>query len=432
MNRSRLLETVAANRCLLMMLAVALALRLGLAVAVQQLVDRPPPKLCLITGDAEGYWELARNIAAGRDYAIFQPPRHVLRVPGFPLLLAISQLLFGENPFAARCLLACVGTAACGLTYWLGRELVDETTGLIAGLYTALSPTQTLFSVLILSETAFAAALLVSLIAIARLTRRSDGNDSPWRQVGLPMMVGVLIGFATLVRPTWLYVGAAISSLVIFVSRQGRHEGQTGWKPIPLALSVAGVLCGIAVSMAPWTVRNYYVTGHVVPTTLWVGASLYDGLNPTATGDSDMQFFEDDRLPFQMSEYEVDREYRHRAWDFAIHNPVRTAWLAVKKQQRYWSLLPNAEQFQHPVLSVVVCLTVLPLLVFAICGFWICRQDLVFVSLTAGPVLLFAALHLLFVGSLRYRLPAEYPLSIMAAVGVRGLLKYSRRIPVVP
>ena len=170
MNRSRLLETVAANRCLLLTLAVALVVRLGLAVAVQERVDRPPAKLCLIPGDAEGYWELAQNIRAGRDYAIYQPPRYVLRVPGFPALLALSQMLFGENPFAARCLLACVGTAACGLTYWLGRELIDGTTGLIAAMYAALSPTLALFSVLLLSETAFAAALLVSLIAIARRT----------------------------------------------------------------------------------------------------------------------------------------------------------------------------------------------------------------------------------------------------------------------
>ena len=51
----------------------------------------------LIEGDANGYWELAQHIAAGEDYAIFQPPRRVLRTPGFPLLLAASIKVCSEK-----------------------------------------------------------------------------------------------------------------------------------------------------------------------------------------------------------------------------------------------------------------------------------------------------------------------------------------------
>lgn len=412
---SRLFETVVVNRWLSLTLVVALAVRLGLAFAVQQRVDQPPAQLCLIPGDAEGYWELARTIASGTPYRIYEPPRYVLRVPGFPALLALSQVLFGPSSFPARCLLACVGTVACGLTYWLGRELMDATTGLIAAIYTALSPTLALFSVLILSETMFAAALLASLIAIVRLARCSQGRITPLSGFAAGLTAGLFIGFATLVRPTWLYVGPAIAVAALV---SGSPRGQ--WRNrVPC---LAGVACGIVLLMAPWTMRNYCVTGHVVPTTLWVGPSLYDGLNPAATGDSDMTFIETDQLQTHMSEYEVDREYRRRAWEFAVGNPLRMVWLAMKKQQRYWSLVPNASQFQNPLLKLVVCLTSLPLLIFGAIGLWSSRRELGLVAVTAGPVLLFAALHLLFVGSLRYRLPAEYPLAVMAAVGVRTLM----------
>ncbi|MEI8381403.1 MAG: glycosyltransferase family 39 protein [Planctomycetota bacterium] len=409
MCRSGLLETVAANRYLLLTLVVALAVRLVLAVAIQHRVDQPPARLCLIAGDAEGYWELAQHIVAMEDFAIYQPPRYVLRVPGFPLVLALSQAVFGNNVFAARCLLAIIGTATCGLTYWLGRELVDETTGLIAAGYTAVSPTMALFSVLMLSETLFAFTLLLSLIAIARLVRRKDANSSFfWRS----LVAGGSIGLATLVRPTWLYVGLLIAVVAILLCRGAlRFKFQ----------SLAGVLVGIGLSMAPWALRNGLVTGHLVFTTLWAGPSLYDGLNPQATGDSDMRFVETDRLFEHLSEYEVDREYSRRAWKFVSEYPQRALWLAWMKQQRYWSLVPNADQFRDIRLQAVVFLAVLPLMVFAIYGGWLSRRDPATLVMTTGAVLLFAALHLLFVGSLRYRLPAEYPLAVLAAVGVRSL-----------
>ena len=39
-----------------------------------------------------------------------------------------------------------------------------------------------------------------------------------------------------------------------------------------------------------------------------------------------------------------------------------------------------------------------------------------------GPFLLFMAVHMVFVGSLRYRLPVEFPLAILAATGLRQWL----------
>ena len=164
-------STVGWNRWLWLTLFVALGLRLALAFVVQLEVSKTPGRLCLIAGDAEGYWELAGQIASGKPYSIYDPPRRLLRMPGFPLLLALPRIVFGENPFAARILLAFIGTLACGLTYWLGYELAGEAVGVLAAVYTALSPAMILFSVLFLSEIPFAAGMLGSLIAAAKLFR---------------------------------------------------------------------------------------------------------------------------------------------------------------------------------------------------------------------------------------------------------------------
>jgi hypothetical protein len=105
-------------------------------------------------------------------------------------------------------------------------------------------------------------------------------------------------------RPTWILVAPGLAVLLILFGKQ----------PIRLRMIAATcLLAGLAATLTPWTIRNAFVTGHFVPTTLWVGPSLYDGLNPEAKGDSDMQFFDRDQLMQTMSEYEMDQEYRRRA-----------------------------------------------------------------------------------------------------------------------
>jgi hypothetical protein len=165
------------------------------------------------------------------------------------------------------------------------------------------------------------------------------------------------------------------------------------------------------------------VTNHWVFTTLWAGPSLYDGLNPQATGDSDMRFFDRERVDLKMSEYEVDQHYRRRAWQFAADNPGRALQLAGAKAIRFWKPWPNAAQFDHIAYRLAVALFFVPLIICAARGWWVYRRQLWAWLLTLGPVLYFFLIHLVFVGSLRYRLPAEYPLCVLSAAGLQTWLK---------
>jgi hypothetical protein len=183
------------------------------------------------------------------------------------------------------------------------------------------------------------------------------------------------------------------------------------------------ILAGVAVALAPWTIRNALVTGHFVPTTLWLGPTLYDGLHPGADGGSDMRFFEEDRAAGAtggLTEYEIDRHYRARALRFAFENPGRVLSLAAAKQRRFWSPVPNAAQFRQPAGYAAVLLFFVPMILLGLRGWWLTRERSRAWLLTVGPLLYFAGLHLVFVGSIRYRLPAEYPFWILAAAGLLG------------
>jgi 4-amino-4-deoxy-L-arabinose transferase-like glycosyltransferase len=405
-----------AHKLLIAILLAAFGVRAATGLLLQNWLDEKPDQTFLIEGDAYGYWELGRRLAAGDPYEVHLPPRKVLRMPGFPALLAMPIRLAKwldmpeRSILFARLLLAVVGAIACGLVYWLGKELCDQTTGLIGAAIAASLPTLIGFSVVVLSETLFAGCLTASLILMVKLTATGFDKSARMRSVSLSLAVGVSVAVACYVRPSWLLTGVIFAVIPV---------GFTVYRKQAL-LRGALILVGLFLALLPWAIRNQRATGHFVLTTLWVGPSLYDGLNPNATGDSNMEFIRSDRLVGNVSEYELDRHYRRKAWQYAFDHPGHVLRLAAAKLGRFWKPLPNAEQFTSFWLRVAVLLSFGPLCLFAAWGWWVSRHEPMTWLFTVGPILYFSAIHMVFVSSLRYRLPAEYPLCVLAAVGLRS------------
>lgn len=417
---------VHARRLVAGLLITALVLRIVAAIAVDRFVQSEGRSF-LIEGDANGYWELAQHIAAGRDYAIHEPPRYVLRTPGLPLLLAGSIRCFGDSILAARIVLAVIGTACCWLTYILGRRLHSRQAGFWAALFVAVNPFHVGNSVLILSETLFTFWMLLSLIALVRLTgagaRHGCGPSSPvcgWRLWLRASAVGAAIGFAVLARPGYvLWLAVAVGVVLFCLQRSKRIR----------LLTASGVVAGCFIVLLPWAARNASVSGHWVFTSLWSGPSLYDGLNPNADGSSNMQFFDDDAVMSrqQMSEYEMNAHYTRLATDFAWKHPGRAVSLAITKAGRFLNPVPNPGKDAGWGVFCA-CVTIwLFFYGFACRGLLARQMSCTGLVVTLGPFVLFLLVHMVFVGSVRYRLPVEFPLAVLTAVGWRAaVLKRGR------
>jgi 4-amino-4-deoxy-L-arabinose transferase-like glycosyltransferase len=330
--------------------------------------------------------------------------------------------LFGDSLLAARLVLATIGALGCVGVYQLGQRLFGHRTGLIAGGLAAVSPIFVGFSAIELTETVFAVSLVFGLVPLAR--RGWIPGAEPEPMIPSPhgmraaliagLFAGLWAGIGCFLRPSWLLFPPCLVLWLWFLKRDRDRLG--------LAVCTVVVMVG---SLVPWGIRNQRVTGHFVLTTLWMGPSLYDGWNPdNTTGDSNMAFFDRENLLSRMSEYEMDREYRRRAWEFAFQNPGRVAALAWRKTVRYWNPFPNAAQFKtSPALMLVSLGWYLIVFVPALFGAWRVRCSLGILAITAGPILYFAALHLVFVSSVRYRLPGEYPLLVLSAVGIESLVQ---------
>jgi hypothetical protein len=152
-----------------------------------------------------------------------------------------------------------------------------------------------------------------------------------------------------------------------------------------------------------------------------MGASLYDGLNPAATGASDMTFLGAPNI-WPLDEEDQDAELSRRALVFAREQPGRVLWLGLVKLARFWTPWPNADVLRSPFVAIAAALFELPMLGLIALGLWSRRGDSRAWVLLAGPLLYFCAIHLLFASSMRYRIPGEIPALALAAFGCETLI----------
>ncbi len=416
------MQSISQTRWLLVaILAAALVLRLAAGVWWQ---SRVPVGKQFGFPDSESYWQLGQKIAAGEAYE-FGPQRYrIFRTPGYPLLLSGLFVIGGQNVsvMAGRALSAVLGTITCGLAAALGWRLFGERVGLLSAMAVTIYPEAIAQSVFVLSEAPFTPLMMVQLLSWilawqATCTRGIMG----WSIVG-----GSAAGLATLMRPSWLLFipFAVVIAVVVFSQRK---------KQIQIAAVMAAAFC---LMMSPWWIYTYSVAGRFVPTSLQVGASLYDGLNPTATGASDMRFVAE----FEKQQHEIDATHppdvkqlfedrldelmKQASIDWAQAHPQRVLQLAGVKFLRIWSPLPNAAEFSSNKLRLVLMISYVPAMILAAIGCYRCRAVGWPLALLLLPAVYFTLLHMIFVSSIRYRQPAMIPLLVLAAVAVAWLSSF--------
>jgi 4-amino-4-deoxy-L-arabinose transferase-like glycosyltransferase len=375
--------------------------------------------------DSASYWDLGRDLATGAPYAFGEPERRIHRAPGYPMVLAPLFRVLGPDvsPAAARWLGVAVGMLTVGAVYWLARTMFDDRVALFAALVVAVYPETIAASVLPLSDGPFCLWMVLQLV-FWRVAVDSS-ISAAMRIVFFGLSAGVFGGIATLTRPSWLLFSPLLAIAAAIGARCDRRQGTVA----------VCVLAGLVITMMPWWIRSYYLTGRFVPTVLWVGPSLYDGWNPKADGSSNMEFvsrFEEKLLAADEAEprkkveppfeYRFDRLMRDEAVAWAKSHPGRVLTLAAIKLQRMWNIWPNEPAFRNFWARLGIAAAYIPLLLAALVGAWQIRYRRFDLLLLLGPAVYLSMLHAIFVGSLRYRQPAMLTLAILAAVAVDAWL----------
>lgn len=396
---------------LIAILVVAVGIRIGTAFWWQSRIDG-----MFRFGDSEAYWELAGKLAAGEPYEYGPNHYQVFRTPGYPAILAPLFWIFGGSPpvMAARILGAVLGTAAIGGVWWWARSLFGQIPGLFSAAIGAVYPGAIVTSIFVLTEAAFCPVMVLNLILWGEATHSPSRRKTSLYATA----AGITFGLAVLIRPSWLlFLPFATLFGLAFLPERKRQ----------VQVAAVSLAAGLVV-LSPWWIRNAQVTGRFVPTTLQTGASLYDGLNPAATGASDMRFvpqFEEEerRNPSgdEPLEFRLTRRLTNESVAWTRQHPWKAIHLGGIKFLRIWNIFPNEPSFSSLFTRLGIALSYVPVLVFGLIGAISNLRRGFSYMLCWLPALYFSLLHMVFIGSIRYRQPAMLGLIVLAAGTVTAL-----------
>jgi tetratricopeptide (TPR) repeat protein len=242
-------------------------------IVVLQLRDHP--LLQPGTGlDTTVYTQLASRAAAG-DWTL--GPGLYFVSPLYIYFLA-AILAFAQSFTAARVIQILLGTAAVGLIFSASRAWFNTRAGWLAAILAALTGLFTFHEVLLLQAAldpfltaAGLAALALAFEAETRGARREARKARLWFVAS-----GLAFGVQTLNRPNVLIPAALIAGLLLC-----RAVVRGGWRAAGPGLFMAA---GLALALAPVTIRNAVVAGDWSPASSHGGLNFYIGNNAEADG----------------------------------------------------------------------------------------------------------------------------------------------------
>ncbi len=367
-------------------------------------------------GDEKHYHLWALTLVEGGqfipDYPYYEMPLHAYFLAGL-------YRLFGPNMLAVRLVQVLIGTVNVLLLYRLARRLFDPTVAKVAGILAATYLPFLYYEGLLLKESVAVFlmdwTLLLALGALARATPLAS-----W-------CTGVVLGLTCLTRANVL---ALIPALLLAPAIARRPD-----RPPVRPAAALGFLLGLAMVIAPVTIRNKLESGEWVLLTVYGGQNLYTANNyDNTTGDYapvpfvnpvtmnervDFHRRAEEMVGHRLSPTEVADLWRDRSLLFSITHPKEQLRMIGRRFVQFWNAAEIPDNHSYDMFKGFSFVLRLPLP-----GYWLIAP---FALLGLGLLrarwrtlyLLYVSLGLYLVSLLPYWISSRYRLPI---VGVMLLL----------
>ncbi|MBN1827275.1 MAG: glycosyltransferase family 39 protein [Candidatus Eisenbacteria bacterium] len=312
---------------ILLIFLIALFLRVLFLVHLH-----PHPYFDNLMIDSASYDRWAGRIASGDfrgDGVFYQSPL-------YPYFLGGLYALFGRDLTAVRLAQAILGSITCVLLFLLARRAFSSAAGYAAGLLAAAYATFLFQDLMLLKSVVI---FFFTALAFLRLQRwTTDENRFTLAQGGF------LLGVAVCGRGNLLFPAGAI--LLWILARERRPLSGAALRNGSL------FLLGLAIAVAPVTVRNRVVGGDWVLTESDAGINVFVGNNPAATGihtppasirtvpeheEEDARRFAESRMGRPLHPSEVSRFWISGALRFIRSDPAAWSRLVLRKALLAWN-----------------------------------------------------------------------------------------------
>ncbi|MFH1037177.1 MAG: tetratricopeptide repeat protein [PVC group bacterium] len=206
------------------------------------------------------YW--ARGMASGdwtdfegrEDPQIYRYPYY--RPPGYAYFLTLVYLVCGMSPLWPRLVQFALGLGSALLAFTLARRFFGAVGGLLSALAVA---TYWIFIYYEGELVDVAWAVFLSLLFAGRLARAARFSGF--------LIAGLALGVLIIFRPNAALLYPFVLAWVII---RGRRRGEKS----RVIAAGGGLLAGVLLAVLPVTIRNYAVSGELVPISTVAGISL--------------------------------------------------------------------------------------------------------------------------------------------------------------
>jgi 4-amino-4-deoxy-L-arabinose transferase-like glycosyltransferase len=339
------------------------------------------------------------------------------RAPLYPLTIGSVYWVFGERPLLVLLLQCLLHAGTCVLLFDLTRRLFGQRAALIAGVLCAVHPVLLRYVPDLHLETLFTFLVTLTIWLTERFARLRD--------IRTGALLGVAFGLATLTKSViLLYPGLFAIALLYTLSRAK--------KQLPIR-GLATMFVAMALTISPWTIRNYKATGHFVPVSSGFSDAFLRGLIFSRT-----EFITLRQPPYEVAENETNAYFTRLAREAGTEwqrDDYETDQILNKEMKRRLVAEPwlNVRRFFVGLFTFWYEMTSLPTSLFAgglaliawvFAGFglrrayvekrqaWLVLLPIIYLNLLLAALLALG----------RYSVPIMPCLLALAAFGIDGLL----------
>ncbi|HET7543378.1 MAG TPA: glycosyltransferase family 39 protein [Polyangiaceae bacterium] len=375
----------------------------------------------LVDNRPDPYWfsAMGTSLARGEGLSAYGTLLH-RRSPLYPYMIGAIYTIFGEHPLLVQLVQVVLFAATSVLVFELGRRVYNLRTGLIAGALCAVHPALLRYVADFHLETLFTFLLTASVLLSVRFYERPS--------IGRASAFGVVSALTTLTKAVAILYPALF---LVFWGLSLRRNRST----IPvrsLLVPVAALGLTMALTIAPWTVRNYVVTGHFVPVSSGFSDAFLRGYvfsktefatlrkSPYTDGENESNAMfralcAAEGAVWEQDDYQTDKILNRAAKARLLADPGAFVRKTVVGLFTFWYEMTSLKN------SLAAGGMALIAWLFAAVGFWRSRTERQPAWLFLVPILYFNLLLAPLLALGRYSVPIVPCLLVLAAFGVDTL-----------